>query len=566
LQAWKRVAMVWFAALVIVAGCASPASTSRPAGGGDQGGAPGRQGPPKKVTAAMMGNPPAAIEKVLGGGSGGRVPGMDALEQVVGGALAVRSEKGVLIPRLADAVPSIENGLWKVFPDGHMETTWRIHDGVRWHDGTPMTSEDFVFSALIEQDKDLPIERNPAWNMVSRIEAPDPRTVTVVWKSAFIEADDFYSRPIFPKHLLEKAFGENKDAFFGLPYWNEQYVGAGPYRIQEWVRDSHVILRAYDAYVPGKPKIDEIELRFLADENAFMANILADTVDMTLGKSITLEQTLQVKEQWRGGRIETQAETAMKIWPQFVNTNPAVVTDVRFRKAMMYAMNRQEMVDGIMSGLSTIAHTMILPDEPELAEVDSALVKYEYDPRRAAQLIEGIGYAKGPDSMYRDGAGVPLRVEISATAEDQNTKPMFAVADYWQKLGVGVDTVVIPTQRQRDREYRATFPGFTLQGGGSGVLAIKASHGSQARLPENSYTGSNYSRYQNPEFDALIDRFLMTIPHQPRMEALRAVVAHMTDQLSMMNIYYAMSSTMLSNRLVAGRFPSWNIHEVDVKS
>ena len=514
----------------------------------------------------MMGNPPAAIEKVLGGGSGGRVPGIDALEQVVGGSLAVRSDKGILVARLAEAVPTIENGLWKVFPDGHMETTWKIRDGVRWHDGTPMTSDDFVFSSIIEQDKDLPIERNPAWNMVTRVEAPDPRTVNVVWKSAFIEADDFYSRPVFPKHLLEKAFGENKDAFFGLPYWNEQYVGAGPYRVQEWVRDSHLVLRAYDAYLPGKPKIDEIELRFLADENAFMANILANAIDMTIGKSITLEQTLQVRDQWRQGRIETQAETAMKIWPQFLNANPAVVGDVRFRKALMYAMNRQEMVDGIMSGLSQVAHTIILPDEPELAEVDSALVKYDYDPRRAATMIEGLGYAKGPDGMYRDAAGVPLRVEISATQEDQNTKPMFSVADYWQRGGVGVDTVVIPIQRQRDREYRATFPGFTLQGGGSGVLAIKASHGSQARLPENNYTGSNYSRYQNPEFDALIDRFLTTIPHQQRMEALRGVVAHMTDQLSMMNIYYAMSSTMLSNRLVAGRFPSWNIHEVDIKS
>jgi ABC-type transport system substrate-binding protein len=220
-----------------------------------------------------------------------------------------------------------------------------------------------------------------------------------------------------------------------------------------------------------------------------------------------------------------------------------------------------------MAGLSQVAHTIILPDEPELALVDSALVKYDYDLRRAAQLIESTGHVRGADGMYRDASGNPLRVHISATNEDQNTKPMFAVADNWQRAGVAVDSEIIPIQRQRDREYRATFPAFTLQGGGSGVLAIKASHGSQARLPENSFTGSNYSRYQNAEFDALIDRFLATIPYQQRMDALRAVVQHMTDQLSMMNIYYAMSSTMISNRMVnTGRFPSWNIHEIDLKS
>ena len=99
------------------------------------------------------------------------------------------------------------------------------------------------------------------------------------------------------------------------------------------------------------------------------------------------------------------------------------------------------------------------------------------------------------DGFFRDAGGQKLSVEINATSEDQNTKPMFAVADYWQRIGVGVETVVIPIQRQRDAEYRATFPAFNLSGGASGVAAIKGQHGSQARLPETRYTGNNYSRY-----------------------------------------------------------------------
>ena len=143
---------------------------------------------------------------------------------------------------------------------------------------------------------------------------------------------------------------------------------------------------------------------------------------------------------------------------------------------------------------------------------------------------------------------------------------MLATADNWQRLGVGVDPVSIPIQRQRDREYRATFPGFTLQGGSSGVEAIKNSHGSQARLPENNYTGSNYSRYINPEFDALIDRFLTTIPRPERMEALRQVVRHMTDQVNMMNLYYATTSTMVKNNVenVPVRLP-WNVEQWEVR-
>jgi ABC-type transport system substrate-binding protein len=233
---------------------------------------------------------------------------------------------------------------------------------------------------------------------------------------------------------------------------------------------------------------------------------------------------------------------------------------------MMYATNRQEMVDTIMSGLSQVAWSLILPNEPEIAEVDAAVVKYDFDPRRAAQMIEALGYTKGPEGTYRDSSGA-LQVQITATDEDQNTKPMFAVADYWRQAGVGTETVVIPTQRQQDREYRATFPGFALQGGGSGVLAVQNTHGSQSRLAENNFTGSNYARYQNPEYDALVDRFLSTIPHQDRMEALRAVMRHMTDQLNMMTLYYATSSTMISNRMLnAGRDPTWNAPQWDVKA
>src|SRR5205807_2272624 len=130
---------------------------------------------------------------------------------------------------------------------------------------------------------------------------------------------------------------------------------------------------------------------------AFMANILSNQVDVTIGKSVTLEQTLSLKERWTNGHIEVKAETSMKIWPQFINANPAIITNNQFRKALMHATNRQEMVDTIMGGLSQVAHSLILPDEPELAQVDSAVVKYDFDPRRGSQMIEGLGYSKGND-------------------------------------------------------------------------------------------------------------------------------------------------------------------------
>lgn len=85
-----------------------------------------------------------------------------------------------------------------------------------------------------------------------------------------------------------------------LAYWGPEFVGAGPYRLREWAKSSHAIFVANGDYVLGRPRIDEIEVKFIPDPNPLEANILADTVQVTLDKSISIEQAIQVRDQWRG--------------------------------------------------------------------------------------------------------------------------------------------------------------------------------------------------------------------------------------------------------------------------
>src|SRR5690349_24333696 len=94
-----------------------------------------------------------------------------------------------LQPLLAEAVPTLENGRWKLTPDGKMETSWTIKQNVRWHDGTPLTADDLVFATTIDQDKDMPVLRPLGYNWVESVRATDPRTVTVIWSAPYIDAD-----------------------------------------------------------------------------------------------------------------------------------------------------------------------------------------------------------------------------------------------------------------------------------------------------------------------------------------------------------------------------------------
>src|SRR5256885_14711547 len=119
------------------------------------------------------------------------------------------------------------------------------------------------------------------------------------------------------------------------------------------------------------------------------------------------------------------------------------------------------MAEALEGGLGDVADGWIPPSLPEYAEVAKSFVRYEYDPGRARQEIQALGYSPGPEGMFRDGAGSPLSVEIQSIAlPDINQRSMLTVADSWQRVGVGVEQNLVPAQRGSDPAYRSSYPGF----------------------------------------------------------------------------------------------------------
>src|SRR5437870_3404849 len=179
-----RVGALCIGLAIVAMSCAPP---SRPEAPGSQPAAPSLQFSPKWVTAAFLSDPPSLVNRVNSAVAGGRTSaGINQIGDLLNTGLVVPLDRGVLHPRLAEAVPSIENGLWRVFPDGRTETIYRIKDGVQWHDGTPFTAEDLVFSARVAQDRELPFVRILAYDLIDQVEIIDPRTAVVKWKRPFI--------------------------------------------------------------------------------------------------------------------------------------------------------------------------------------------------------------------------------------------------------------------------------------------------------------------------------------------------------------------------------------------
>jgi peptide/nickel transport system substrate-binding protein len=528
-----------------------------------------------RVVAAIMGNPPTLSNTINSAGAAG-IPGVSEVERLLGGGLSAADPQGTVHALLAEAVPSTENGLWRVEADGRMETTWHLRPGAVWHDGTPLTAEDLVFSIRIGQDKELAIFHDLVHDAIESAEAPDARTFVARWKRPFIQADALFGTrsassdltgTLVPRHLLEKPYLENKAALPQLPYWGAEYVGVGPFALREWVRDSHLVLAANDGYVLGRPKIDEIEVRLIPDSNTLGANILAGAVELTLGRNLSLDEALQISDQWRAGHMEQRFTSWIVMYPQLLNPQPPAIADVRLRRAALHALDRQAMADSLLRpGLSSVAHLFLGPNEPEFREVEGTAVRYAYDPSLAAQLLEAVGYRKGADGLVRDEANQPVTLEIRNRGIEIGTKSMFVAADYWKQLGLGAESVVVPVQRAQDRPYMATFPGFLLYNQPADVNFIKRIHGSQTPLPENGFVGQNNSRYMDPSFDALIDRYFVTIPRGERTDILREVVHQTTDQVLLLGLFYNPETTLISNRLLhVAAGPPWNAQDWEAR-
>lgn len=447
---------------------------------------------PKRIVAAVQDNPATLFATTALTVAGGEAPG--ALYGLIRGGLSLIDDHAVLRPELAEVVPSLTNGLWKVFPGGRMETTWQIREGARWHDGEPVTADDFVFTAQVGQDPDLKIARSLVFRQIDSVTAPDPRTVVVQWKLPHVEADALFSReslPPFAKHIMEPLYASEKQNFMLSPYWGPEFLGVGPYKIREWAQGSYLMLTANPDFVMGRPNVDEVEIRFIPEANTLLTNILAGTVELTLGRSLSLEQGLEVQKQWKDGAIGVANSSWVAVYPQFFNPTPPIVTDVRFRKALMFGANRQAMVDAFLGGYSQVADGFISPKRPEASALANSVVRYPYDPQRAAQLLQELAYSRSSDGADTQPLSVPLWTRGGL---DIQTKALFALNDDWSTLGIASQPFVEPLEM--DRIVRANYPAFEIvrQPNELNVAALLRYHGAQSPLPENNYAGTNRTR------------------------------------------------------------------------
>ena len=326
---------------------------------------------------------------------------------------------GSVVPGLAES--------WEISADG-LTYTFKLHDGVTFHDGTTMDAEDVKFSLDRILAEDSANAQKKLYEGIMDVTVIDPLTVQIT-----------LAQPN-GMMLFNLAWG---DAVIVAPESIETIatnpVGTGPFKFNDWVQGDRIELSAYEGYWGAKPALTEATFRFISDPTAAFAAVMAEDVDAFVGFPApeNLPQ-FEADPRFQVLNGNTEGETILS-----TNKKMPPFDDLRVRKALAHAIDRQAIIDGAMFGLGTPIGTHFAPHNPDYVDL---LANSQYDPELAKQLLAEAGYPDGftttlklpPPSYARRGGeiiasqlrAVGIETEISNLEWAQWLEEVFKGKDF----------------------------------------------------------------------------------------------------------------------------------------
>lgn len=466
-------------------------------------------------------------------------------------ALSLVDDKGIARPYLAEALPQLNTDAWRVLPDGRMETTYRLRDGLTWQDGAPLTADDFVIAFKVYKDPGLAVFIATPQDVIDSVRAPDPRTVVVNWKSPNAGAGSlgFEDLDPLPGHLLEAPFSDyadgrtNTDSFLNSSFWTSEYVGAGPFRVEGWDPGVEIRGTAFAGHSLGRPKIDRVIVRIILDDNTTVPMILAGgQLDYACCNTLRFDHYVTLKREWEAAGQGTAVSTPgaavflfQQLRPEYVG-HPGLL-DPRVRQALSHAIDRQALDEGLFSGLGAPTDTPVPPNVPFYAEVDRLTTRYPLDLNRSTQLMSEAGFTRDAQGLFANKQGARFFIDFAVQSASEIERMQAILADLWRRAGFDVHTVVIAPQVYTQLETRHTIPGVGYAFFPS--TAERAFLSSEIGTAANRWSGTNRSGWISPEYDRLYVAWNTTLDPAQRGSYVAQLMALVSENVPGYPLYFS---------------------------
>ena len=473
-------------------------------------------------------------------------------------------DQNAAYPVLVKEMPSAENG--GISADGKT-ITLKLRDDLVWSDGTPLTSADFAFTYQMTVDPKNAVASTYPYDQLEALETPDPQTVVMKFTEPFAPWQGTFWKGIVPAHILQPVY--DKDGTLDNAEWNRNpTVGCGPFVFKEWESGSFARFVASDNYWLGRPKIDEIFVRFVPDDASQVAALKAGDGD--LGTFIAYSD------------IPTLEEAGVNMVNVFSGYNEGLyfnldpekghpaLQDANVRKAIALAFDRAAVCKDLLLDLTKPAAT----DWDNTPWVDPSIEPYPYDPEQAKTLLDAAGWIDSNGDGVRDKDGVEFVIDYGTTTREirKDTQAVFQQA--MQAVGIKVNLL--------NYDSDLFFAGYADGGpAAKGDLDI-FEYSSTVNFPDPDISewrcdqiptdeapdGTNWQAVCDEELDALFKEQTSQVDFGQRQQTLYKITKLIYDKVYWLGYWWDPDIWAVGPRLqnvkISGATPFYNIVEWDL--
>lgn len=329
---------------------------------------------------------------------------------------------------------------WEWLDDTTLEVT--IRDGLTFHNGEELTAEDvaFTFNYVVQPDSGVVTRQNVDW--IESAEVVDGNKVRIHTGDPFPAALEYLAgpTPIYPKDYFEEV---------GLDGFSQAPIGSGPYRITEVVAGSHVAMELFEDYFEDSPRgqstIGNLVFRYIPDGETRIAELMTGGVDWIWRVPTDQAEMMEGAPGIVVDSGETMRVAYIKMDAMGRSSEDTPFKSREVRRAINHAVDRQAIVDNLIGGGSRVIHSACFPEQ---FGCEQDVMKYEYDPDKARELLAEAGYADG------------FETDIFAYREREYTE---AVIGYLREVGINANLQFMQYAALRDlaRSGRAPFENTT---------------------------------------------------------------------------------------------------------
>ncbi len=370
---------------------------------------------------------------------------------------------------------------WEISEDGRVYT-FTMREGVTFHNGDPLTSEDAAYAITTSQNPDLQSQWLGILSGVLSVETPDEQTLVVRLENpdaSFLDQIVYLGIPNAEVHASIGA-----DAYAINP------VGTGPFKFVSWTRGERVVLEANPDYWVAEPNIGSVEFRAIPERSVAAIELEAGGVHMA--QSLAAEDLLRLQD---SDSITIDSVPTLSYYYLAINQHSGPLADARVRQALQYAIPMDQFVDTIFQGVGAIrAYSSFAPTNQAY---DQGLVDDypQYDPEKARELLAEAGYADGfSTTIY--------------TPTDSNRRQLAELIQAaLSQVGISAEVAPVEFGTLLPLTYSGEAPMWIL-GWTNGVdpnnYIYDMFHSDPSAWAEDAVT-FNSVRYDNPEVDAMLE-------------------------------------------------------------